>query len=169
MHEGPQRIGPSYSQYEEALAESVFLSDEPGYYKPGEFGIRIENDIEVVVAKNGSDDQGEFLRFETITLLPYERSLIDVKLLSRSQINNINEYHRRVLEVLEPKLVGDETALKALKTRTATLSTFVTESSTSTTSSTTTISSQISLLSPEFALLWISVLVVLPTVRGAQF
>ena len=118
VHEGPQRIGPSYSQYDEPLADGMFLSDEPGFYKAGDFGIRIENDMEVVTANRSIYDNQQFLRFDTITLLPYERSLIDVRLLTQAQYRAINEYHARVEKILQPLLRNDVAALNALRTRT---------------------------------------------------
>ena len=118
VHEGPQRIASIYSEYEEALADGVFLSDEPGFYKPGDFGIRIENGIEVVPANMSTYDNRRFLRFNTITLIPYERSLIDATLLTSEHINAINEYHAKVVQILEPLLKGHEAALNALHSRT---------------------------------------------------
>ncbi|CAF0771016.1 unnamed protein product [Rotaria sordida] len=119
VHEGPQRIASAYSQYEEALADEMFISNEPGFYKPDDFGIRIEDDIEVVLANKSTYDNTQYLRFNTITLLPYERSLIDVTLLTNAQLNTINQYHTKVAQVLEPLLSGDEAALNALRSRTA--------------------------------------------------
>jgi Xaa-Pro aminopeptidase len=101
----------------------MFLSDEPGFYKAGDFGIRIENDIEVIMANKSTYDNTQFLRFNTITLLPYERSLIDVDLLTHEQYNAINQYHIKVAQVLEPLLRDDELALRALRSRTANLTT----------------------------------------------
>ncbi len=99
----------------------MFLSDEPGFYKPGEFGIRIENDMEVVLTNQSAYDSAQFLRFNTITFVPYERSLIDVSLLTNTQIDAINQYHENVARILEPLLVNDESALIALRSRTASL------------------------------------------------
>ena len=121
VHEGPQRIGPAYSQYEEPLADGMFLSDEPGYYKAGDFGIRIENDMEVVMTNRSAYDSTQFLRFKTITMMPYERSLIDVSLLVEAHFNAINTYHASVANLLEPLLIDDQAALTALRSRTAPL------------------------------------------------
>jgi Xaa-Pro aminopeptidase len=121
VHEGPQRIGSRYSEYEESLADGMFLSDEPGFYKAGDFGIRIENDMEVVMANKSIYDNTQFLRFNTITFVPYERSLIDVSLLTTAHYNAINQYHAKVAEILEPLLKNDQAALKALRSRTAKL------------------------------------------------
>jgi Xaa-Pro aminopeptidase len=121
VHEGPQRIGARYSEYEEPLADGMFLSDEPGFYKAGDFGIRIENDMEVVMTNKSIYDNTQFLRFNTITFVPYERSLIDVSLLTTEHYNAINQYHAKVAEILEPLLKNDQAALKALRSRTAKL------------------------------------------------
>jgi Xaa-Pro aminopeptidase len=121
VHEGPQNIAFGYNEYEEALADGMFLSDEPGFYKAGDFGIRIENDMEVVLANKSTYDDRQYLRFNTITLLPYERSLINVDLLTDTQISAINQYHEKVAKILEPLLAGDEPALRALRSRTASL------------------------------------------------
>lgn len=121
VHEGPQRIGTRYSPYEEPLADGMFLSDEPGFYKPGDFGIRIENDMEVVKTNKSVYDGEQFLRFNTITYVPYERSLIDVSLLTSAQYDAINQYHANVATILEPLLKGDQAALNALRARTAKL------------------------------------------------
>ncbi len=132
VHEGPQRIAFGYNEYEEGLADGMFLSDEPGFYKPGDFGIRIENDMEVVLANRSTYDNAQFLRFNTITFVPYERSLIDVTLLTKTQINAINQYHETVAQILEPLLAGDESALKALRSRTEYLNSESSMSSSST-------------------------------------
>jgi len=99
----------------------MFLSDEPGFYKPGDFGIRIENDMEVIMTNKSNYDNTKFLKFNTITFIPYERSLIDVSLLTSAQYNAINQYHAKVAEILEPLLKGDEVALSALRSRTTKL------------------------------------------------
>ncbi|CAF1100417.1 unnamed protein product [Didymodactylos carnosus] len=119
--EGPQNIAFQYNQNEEPLADGMFVSDEPGFYKTGDFGIRIENDVEVIMTNKSTFDNRQFLRFDTITFLPYERLLIDVDLLTRDQYNAINQYHAKVASVLEPLLIGDEQALRALRSRTANL------------------------------------------------
>ena len=77
----------------------MVLSNEPGYYRNGDWGIRIENLIVVNVANNPS-----FLQFETITLCPFERRLIDKSLLNADEISWINSYHREVSEALLPHL-----------------------------------------------------------------
>jgi hypothetical protein len=121
VNEGPQAIRFQYNQYEEPLADGMFVSNEPGFYKPDDFGIRIENDVEVIIVNKSTYDNTEFLRFDTITFLPYERSLIDFSLLTRDQLNAIDQYHAKVVNLLQPLLKGDEAALRALDSRTAKL------------------------------------------------
>lgn len=118
VHENPHSIAQQYSQYEEPLVDGVFISNEPGFYKPGDFGVRIEDDLEVVLANKSIYDKRQFLRFNTITLVPYETSLIDIKLLNKAQLKAINQYHAKVAKILEPLLNNDEAALKSLRSRT---------------------------------------------------
>ena len=89
-----------------------------GFHKVHDFGIRIENIMEVVRANNSIYNEDQFLRFNTITYLPYERSMIDVSLLTIKQYNTINQYHKEVAEMLEPLLKDDPAALRALRSRT---------------------------------------------------
>ena len=81
------------------LREGMVLSDEPGYYKEGEFGIRIE-DLFMIV-----DVGSDYLGFQTLTIVPYDRNLIQTSLLSREEIDYINLYHKRVYETLSPILI----------------------------------------------------------------
>ncbi len=93
MHEGPQRISKLGHT---PLEPGMILSNEPGYYKEGAFGIRIENLI-VVTPRAVPGAEREMLGFETITFAPYERALIDRTLLTREERRWINGYHRQVL------------------------------------------------------------------------
>jgi len=96
VHEGPHNIRTNRNDV--PLEPGMIVSDEPGIYRPGQYGIRIENLLLVCEAKTG--DFGEFLRFETITLCPYCVSLIDTNLLSVSEIDTIEKYHKRVEEII---------------------------------------------------------------------
>lgn len=110
VHEGPQRIAqPFYpgGQSLEPLREGMFLSNEPGYYKAGEFGIRIEN-LVLVAKQLISDAEQPMLGFETLTFAPIERTLIKPDLLTVQELAWLNLYHARVVEVLGPLLGGDE-------------------------------------------------------------
>lgn len=85
----------------------MILSNEPGYYKPGHFGIRIEN--LVLVAEQGRQgDERPMLAFETLTLAPLDRALIDTALLSTEERAWVDAYHARVWREIGP-LVQDET------------------------------------------------------------
>lgn len=98
VHEGPQRI--SQKPVGVALKEGMLVSDEPGVYRNGEYGIRIEN--LVLVRNAGSRGFDEFYEFETLTLFPYERNLIERALLTREEIAWIDAYHQRVYRELSP-------------------------------------------------------------------
>ena len=109
VHEGPQRIaqpGSSQSGGDEPLAEGMILSDEPGYYKTGEYGIRVENLI-LTVKKDVPGAEKEMLGFETLTLAPIELALVDVDMLSPKERAWLNDYHARVREELAPLLPDD--------------------------------------------------------------
>jgi len=105
VHEGPQRI--SKAPNAQALVPGMIVSNEPGYYKTGAYGIRIEN--LVVVQSAASDGERETLCFETLTLAPIDRALVDRALLDDDEIAWLDAYHRRVRETISP-LVDDETA-----------------------------------------------------------
>src|SRR5690606_19020784 len=104
VHEGPQRIAkPAGGQAgtEEPLHAGMILSNEPGYYKAGHFGIRIEN-LVVVVPQAIADAEEEMLGFETITFAPIARELVDAALLSPAEADWLDAYHAQVLEKLAP-------------------------------------------------------------------
>ncbi|KQM21392.1 aminopeptidase P family protein [Novosphingobium sp. Leaf2] len=112
VHEGPQRIAKSAGGQpgtDQPLMPGMFLSNEPGYYKAGEYGIRIENLILVEPrAIPGAD--GEYYGFETLTYVPIERRLVDQSLLTRAELDWWNAYHARVREIVGPQLEGAEKA-----------------------------------------------------------
>jgi Xaa-Pro aminopeptidase len=109
VHEGPQRIAkPSGGQAgtgQELLA-GMILSNEPGYYKTGEYGIRIEN-LVLVEPRAFAHGEGGWLGFETLTLVPIDKALLDLSLLTQAEIGWWNAYHARVREVLAPQLDGE--------------------------------------------------------------
>ncbi len=107
VHEGPQRIAKG--GHTVALQPGMILSNEPGYYKSGEYGIRLENLVVVVPAKMGGGGGREWFAFETITLVPFDPSLIDESLLNATEIEWLNAYHARVRAVIGP-LVDSSTA-----------------------------------------------------------
>jgi len=104
VHEGPQRIAkPSGGQAgtEEPLHAGMILSNEPGYYKAGHFGIRIEN-LVIVVPQTIAGAEEEMLGFETITFAPIARDLVEGALLSPAEADWLDAYHAQVLEKLAP-------------------------------------------------------------------
>jgi Xaa-Pro aminopeptidase len=106
VHEGPQRI--SKAPNAQPLLPGMIVSDEPGYYKAGAYGIRIENLI-VVQKWDGSVEGRDMLCFETLTLAPIDRTLVDTGLLDRGELDWLNGYHARVRAEITP-LVDPETA-----------------------------------------------------------
>lgn len=100
VHEGPQNIRTDLNPT--PLKVGMLLSDEPGVYRAGEYGIRIEN---LVAVKEGVSTQfADFLEFETLTLFPYDQQLIEWTLLSQEEIKWINDYHAMVERELSPLL-----------------------------------------------------------------
>ena len=100
VHEGPQRISPALIDV--PLMPGMVVSDEPGLYKEGRYGIRIENLL--AVREDEESEFGSFLSFENLTYVPYEKNLIDTSLLTDDEIEQINSYHRKVFYMLSPYL-----------------------------------------------------------------
>jgi len=117
VHEGPQRIA-SFGGMNQALEPGMILSNEPGYYKAGEFGIRIEN-LFLVEEREIEDGEQTMLGFETLTFAPLERKLIDVAMLSPNQRQWVDDYHVKVRALIAPQLEGDD--LEWLEAQTAPL------------------------------------------------
>lgn len=119
VHEGPQVIA-----YQAAVAPhtamqpGMITSIEPGTYRPGRWGVRIEN--LVLNREAGASEFGEFLKFETLTLCPIDTRCLEASLLTRAELEWLNSYHEQVLERLSLLLEGD--ALAWLQARTAALS-----------------------------------------------
>jgi Xaa-Pro aminopeptidase len=112
VHEGPQRIAPAGSGQsggDEPLRAGMFLSNEPGYYKTGEYGIRVEN-LVLVVPVEIEGAEKNVLGFETLTFAPIARDLIDTDLLSADERAWLNDYHAKVLNVVGPQLEGEAKA-----------------------------------------------------------
>ena len=102
VHEGPQGIS---RRSEVALEAGMILSNEPGYYREGAFGIRIENLIFVTEAPQlPGGDARDMLHFETLTYVPFDRALIDVTLLTDAERGWIDRYHADTLALLAPRL-----------------------------------------------------------------
>lgn len=116
VHEGPQRISPAAVNV--SLEEGMIISNEPGLYFEGKYGIRIEN---LILVENASETQfGKFFKFETITLCPIDRKLIKPDMLDKDEIDWLNNYHLEVNKKLSPYL--DEFERKWLKEKTGYLS-----------------------------------------------
>ena len=102
VHEGPLRIS---RRSELPLEPGMIFSNEPGYYREGEWGIRIEN--LVVVEPAQSPDGREMLGFETLTLVPIDKRLIEIGMLSRAEIAWLDAYHARVRDEIGPLVPRD--------------------------------------------------------------
>jgi Xaa-Pro aminopeptidase len=108
VHEGPQRISPvgsAQSGGDEPLQAGMILSNEPGYYKTGEYGIRIEN-LVLVVPREIEGAEKEMLGFESLTFAPIDRRLIDVGMLDPEELIWLNCYHAHVMARIGPRLSG---------------------------------------------------------------
>jgi Xaa-Pro aminopeptidase len=105
VHEGPQRISKAPSA--QPLLPGMIVSNEPGYYKTGAYGIRIENLVLVQPADGGGER--EMMRFETLTLAPIDRNLVEPSLLDDEEIDWLDAYHAEVRATLSP-LVDPDTA-----------------------------------------------------------
>ncbi|CZF81756.1 aminopeptidase P family protein [Grimontia marina] len=106
VHEGPQRIAKAPNTV--ALLPGMVLSNEPGYYRADAFGIRIEN-LELVVEVPTQGDM-TVLGFESLTRAPIDRRLVDVSLLTDSEIAWWNDYHQKVWQDVSPSLEGEDLA-----------------------------------------------------------
>lgn len=112
VHEGPQRIATSaggQAGTDEPLAAGMFLSNEPGYYKTGEYGIRIENLI-LVEPREIVGAEGEYFGFETLTFAPIDRVLVDTEIMTRDELRWWDDYHAKVLDIVSPQLEGEARA-----------------------------------------------------------
>jgi Xaa-Pro aminopeptidase len=87
----------------------MILSNEPGYYKAGEYGIRIEN-LVLVVDKSIPGAEKPMLGFDTLTFVPIEPALVDVAMLSDAELDWLNDYHAEVLARIGPQLDGEDKA-----------------------------------------------------------
>lgn len=104
-HEGPQSIRMEANPT--PLELGMVTSNEPGIYKTGEYGIRTEN-LLLCVPACSNEEWGEFYKFESLTLFPHDTTLMDMDMLSREEVKQINDYHAMVCERLRPLLNADE-------------------------------------------------------------
>jgi Xaa-Pro aminopeptidase len=109
VHEGPQAIS-YYRCTGVALEPGMACTIEPGFYKDGEYGLRTENVAVVRDAPEVSTGDSAFRRFEDITLCPIDLKLVEKSLLTESEVDWLNEYHRKVCEALSPHLSPEEAA-----------------------------------------------------------
>ena len=109
-HEGPQNVRTDNNPTKLEIGHIV--SDEPGIYRTGEWGIRTENLITVIPAerKEACTTEDEFYEFETLTLCFYDTALIDMSLMTQAEIDWINAYHQRVYDETSPLLNENEKA-----------------------------------------------------------
>ena len=107
VHEGPARISKLGTT---PLKRGMILSNEPGYYKTDAYGIRIEN-LELVVGTDIAGAEKPVNAFETLTLAPIDRRLIDLNMLSGDELSWLNDYHARVRHAVRPHLDDDATKL----------------------------------------------------------
>jgi Xaa-Pro aminopeptidase len=107
VHEAPPAITPVLNNDSRTpITPGMLFSDEPAIYRDGEYGIRIENLL--LCLEDEETESGKFLRFETVSLCYIDRSMIDIRLLSRTEIKWLNEYHSLVFEKIAPHLTDEE-------------------------------------------------------------
>jgi Xaa-Pro aminopeptidase len=112
VHEGPQRIAKitgAQAGGDQELLPGMILSNEPGYYKEGAYGIRIEN-LVLVEKREIEGAEGDYLGFETLTFAPLDKALVEVSLLTAEEREWWNAYHADVRRILAPQLDGEALA-----------------------------------------------------------
>ncbi|EDP6908859.1 aminopeptidase P family protein [Campylobacter upsaliensis] len=119
VHEGPQVLSYFAPVLEKTRAKEGMLSSiEPGIYKAGKWGVRLENLVVNTKVENPKNSAyGEFLYFKPVTLCPFELSCIDVNLLDEKEKRWLNAYHQKVRDKLSPRLKDEPKALKWLEAR----------------------------------------------------
>jgi Xaa-Pro aminopeptidase len=121
VHEGPQSISPRWGNTE-GLKNGMVVSNEPGYYEDGNFGIRIENLLEIAFVNPLHSNTGtieankekKFLKFQKLTLIPIQKNLIDMQLMTKEELDWLDAYHQQVLEQVGPLLDEGSAAWKWL-------------------------------------------------------
>ena len=112
VHEGPQRIAKAQGGQAGTgteLMPGMILSNEPGYYKEGEYGIRVEN-LVLVVERQVEGQEGTYYGFENLTFAPIDKTLVDTALMTRDELKWWDEYHAQVEALLAPQLEGEALA-----------------------------------------------------------
>ncbi|KAJ2913801.1 hypothetical protein MD484_g6610, partial [Candolleomyces efflorescens] len=116
VHEGPQGIGVRIVLNNTALKPGMTVSNEPGYYEDGQYGIRIENVVLVKEAETPNNfGQKGYLGFEHVTLCPIQTKLVDASLLTEQEKKWLNEYHKETWDKVSPLLKNDTRALEWLR------------------------------------------------------
>ncbi|SIQ46462.1 Xaa-Pro aminopeptidase [Shewanella morhuae] len=115
VHEGPQRIGKNVNGI--ALLPGMVLSNEPGYYRADNFGIRLENLVVVQHCEALKGAEREMYEFDALTMIPMDKRLIDKHMLTQGEISWFNAYHQQVYDTLAPLMSGDELAWLTQATR----------------------------------------------------
>jgi len=132
VHEGPHSISPRWAN-KEVLKKGMVVSNEPGYYEDGNFGIRIENLLEITYVNeedNAAYDKGltegdedyptkapgkkTFLKTGKLTMIPIQKNLIDINLMTKEELDWLDDYHEEVFRKVSPLLVEGSAALSWL-------------------------------------------------------
>lgn len=127
VHEGPQSISPRWAN-KEVLKKGMVVRNEPGYHEEGNFGIRIGNLLEITYVNpnhndstNGDDAESssstdkKFLKFEKLTLIPIQKNLINIDLMTDEELDWLDSYHEQVIEKVSPLLEPDSPAMAWLE------------------------------------------------------
>jgi Xaa-Pro aminopeptidase len=105
VHEGPQSISGAIPNSDMVMEVGMITSNEPGIYRPGKWGVRIENLLLCVPAE--STEFGDYLKFETLTLCPIDTRCVDLSIIRDDELAWLNDYHQMVLQRLSPRVQGD--------------------------------------------------------------
>ena len=116
VHEGPQRIAKQWNGH--ALKPGMVLSNEPGFYKDGCYGIRCENLVVVREHQANTDDGPPMMAFEALTLAPFDLRLLEPSLLTPAEAAWIESYHDKVFRELSPRLEEQDAVWLRQATRT---------------------------------------------------
>jgi Xaa-Pro aminopeptidase len=125
VHEGPHGISPRFGNME-GLKNGMIVSNEPGYYEDGSFGIRIENLLEMQYVnpehnkpaeseEEGNSAEKKFLKFGRLTMIPIQKNLIKLDLMAKKELDWLDAYHAEVFEKISPLLEPDSPAMKWLQ------------------------------------------------------
>lgn len=109
VHEGPMGVGIRPASDEPGLQSGMFISNEPGFYKTGQFGIRLEDIVQVVRASVKFDfNDVTAMTFETVTMCPIQSKMLDLSLMTEVEVNHYNAYHQKVYDIIAPQLEAEK-------------------------------------------------------------